>query len=274
MTTTSTLLASGPGWRVQDVLCTSGPADRPYEEMHGDVCIAVVTSGTFRYRTRQGDALMTPASLLLGNAGACYECGHEHATGDRCLSFHFTQRFHEAVIAAAPGARNADFNAARLACSEEFARVVADTEVARDEGDTTALEEAAVRLAGGVATALGDRPAGGPSPAPRDMRRIADALSRIESAADEKLPLSTLAREVAMSPYHFLRTFRTITSITPHQYVLRLRLHRAAKRLRQGHEPVSTIALDCGFDDLSTFNRRFRRVMAVSPGQYRLRKRS
>src|SRR5215211_5744949 len=90
MATTSQVLASGPGWRVADVVCTAGPHDRPFEEVHDGMCIAAVTRGTFQYRTGQGSAVLAPGALLLGNDRHCFQCGHEHAAGDRCLSFHFT----------------------------------------------------------------------------------------------------------------------------------------------------------------------------------------
>ncbi len=51
---------------------------------------------------------------------------------------------------------------------------------------------------------------------------------------------------------------------------IRTRLRRAAVRLLESTEPVSTVAYECGFADLSTFNRQFRRAMGVSPGQFRL----
>src|SRR5215468_10712244 len=81
------LLASGPGWRVEDVTCSAGPHDRPFEEQHDLVCVAAVTRGTFQYRTPNGRATLVPGALMLGNPGACFECGHEHGVGDRCLSF-------------------------------------------------------------------------------------------------------------------------------------------------------------------------------------------
>ena len=76
-----------------------------------------------------------------------------------------------------------------------------------------------------------------------------------------------------MSPYHFLRTFRQVVGLTPHQFLLRTRLQRAAVRLRASDEPVSAIAFEAGFNDLSTFNRRFRRVTGLTPSAYRAERR-
>src|ERR1700759_5156802 len=87
MALSSQLLALGTGWRVSDVVCTAGPQDRPFEERHEWMTIALVTRGTFNYRSTHGSAVLVPGSLLLGNLGACFECGHEHSAGARCLSF-------------------------------------------------------------------------------------------------------------------------------------------------------------------------------------------
>src|ERR1051326_1714523 len=77
--TTSHLLARGEGGWVEDVICTPGPGDRPFDERHAEVAIGVVVAGTFAYRSPWGRGLMTPGSWLLGNAGDLFECSHEHA---------------------------------------------------------------------------------------------------------------------------------------------------------------------------------------------------
>jgi AraC family transcriptional regulator len=275
MTVTAHLLASGPGWRVHDVVCRAGVHDRPFEEQHGDYCIAAVTDGTFRYSATQGTAVLAPGSMLLGNAGSCFECGHEHAAGDRCLSFHYSPEFLEGVVAETPGARKIGFAAPRLPPLRDFARLLAEAEIARDDCDEHALEELALRLAGGVASTLAGTAIDQPRrPSRFDQRRVSEAVRRIELAAHEPLALADLASETATSPFHFLRSFRQMTGMTPHQYVLRTRLHRAAVRLRLSDEPISAIAFDAGFNDLSTFNRRFRRIMGVTPGAFRARHRS
>ncbi|HYS49930.1 MAG TPA: AraC family transcriptional regulator [Xanthobacteraceae bacterium] len=271
MTALSNLLAAGPGWQVTDVTCTAGPHDRPFEERHATMCIAAVTHGTFQYRSGNGAAVLAPGAVLLGNEGACFECGHEHATGDRCLAFHFAPAHLEEIVAAVPGARRAAFAVPRLPPQPRLMPLIAAAEAARDDGDGAAFEEIALELAGAVAQALAGTGRAARLPSRSDERRVTGALRRIEAQAHEPLALADLARETAMAPYHFLRVFRQVVGMTPHQFVLRTRLHRAAVRLRRSDEPISAIAFDAGFNDLSTFNRRFRRIMGTSPGGYRAR---
>jgi AraC-like DNA-binding protein len=265
------VLASGPGWKVSDVVCTAGPQDRPFEEQHDGASIAAVMRGTFQYRSAHGAAVLVPGAVLLGNAGQCFECGHEHAAGDRCLAFHFSPDHLEAIAAAVPGARQATFAVPSLPPLPALMELFAAAEAARDDGDGAALEELALRLAAAALGVLAETGGSVRQPSRRDVRRVTEALRRIEVDAEETLTLAELAREAATSPYHFLRIFREVVGMTPHQYVLRTRLHRAAVRLRRSDEPVSAIAFDAGFNDLSTFNRRFRRVMGASPSAYRAR---
>jgi AraC-like DNA-binding protein len=266
MAVTTHILAEGPGWQVRDITCDSGPRDKAFEEQHSGVSIAVVTRGSFQYRTRAGSAVLVPGSLLLGNAGACFECGHEHAPGDRCLAFHMTPQCFEETVAATGGTRTT-FDRPALPPLPQLMPVLAAAEAARNAKDGGAFEEIVLRLSGAVASLL--TPARRTAFSARDERRVTLAARRIEAEADCKLSITALAREAAMSPYHFLRTFRQVIGVTPHQYVLRTRLNRAALRLRGGDEPVAAIAFDAGFNDLSTFNRRFRRLMGVTPGVYR-----
>ena len=269
MTVTAQELASGPGWRVIDVICENGPHDRRFEEQHADVSIAAVTQGTFQYRTRQGSAVLVPGAVLLGNAGACFECGHDHGRGDRCLAFHVTPAFMEATASCVAGARPKPFSVASLPPLRPLLPVLAAAEAARDNRYSGAFEELALRLAGAVTALLTQQsPASRPA-SHRDEQRISAAARRIEQHADESLSLGELAREAGLSPYHFLRMFRQVIGMTPHQFILHTRLHRAAVRLRLTDDAISSIAYDAGFNDLSTFNRRFRRLMGANPGVYR-----
>jgi AraC-like DNA-binding protein len=263
------ILASGSGWRVADVICDCGPHDRPFEEQHDGACVAAVTGGTFQYRSTHGSAVFAPGSLLLGNDRHCFECGHDHGAGDRCLSFRFTAEYLQDVVAAVPGARRLAFAVPRLPPLPALLPLVAAAEAARDNGDAAEFEEIALRLAGAVSAVLVEGERHSRAPTRHDEKRITAALRRIETQAHEPLSLTDLAATAAMSPYHFLRTFRAVIGMTPHQFILRTRMHRAAVRLRRTDDGIAAIAFDAGFNDLSTFNRRFRRIMTQSPSAYR-----
>jgi AraC family transcriptional regulator len=83
-----------------------------------------------------------------------------------------------------------------------------------------------------------------------------------------------MAAAAGMSKYHFLRVFRQLTGVTPHQYLISARLRRAALALASSRRHVLEIALDSGFGDLSTFNKTFRAVFSLTPTQYRDLRRS
>ncbi|TPI51149.1 MULTISPECIES: AraC family transcriptional regulator [unclassified Mesorhizobium] len=272
MTTSDRIIASGPGWQVSDVVCTAGAGDRPFEEEHRTFCVAAVTSGTFRYRASQGTAMLAPGAVLLGNPGTWYECGHEHGAGDRCLSFHFAPAYMERIVEDVPGARMLAFEAPRLPPLPALMPLLAEAEAARDVGETAAFEELGLRIASAAVAASSGRTKMARTPSGRDQKRVAEAVRRIEIDADQPLSLAVLARETATSPYHFLRTFRQIAGMTPYRFLLRTRLHRAAVRLHASDKAISTIAFEAGFNDLSTFNRRFRREMGETPGGYRARR--
>jgi len=60
-----------------------------------------------------------------------------------------------------------------------------------------------------------------------------------------------------------------VVGVTPHQYLVRARLRRAARLLAADARPITDVAFDAGFGDLSNFVRSFRRAAGVSPRRFR-----
>jgi AraC-like DNA-binding protein len=92
----------------------------------------------------------------------------------------------------------------------------------------------------------------------------------IEREPDSNLQLARLAQEAKLSRYHFLRLFLRLTGLTPHQYVRRTRLLRAAMRLISSSSNIIEVAQDSGFGDVSNFNHAFRAEFGVNPRTYRI----
>jgi transcriptional regulator GlxA family with amidase domain len=91
----------------------------------------------------------------------------------------------------------------------------------------------------------------------------------IERRYDEPLTIATLAAAARMSRYHFLRVFTDVVGVTPHRFLMRTRLLHAAAKLATSRGPITGIAFETGFGDLSTFVGTFRRVFGLTPREYR-----
>ena len=243
------LAASGDGWRVVEVVCDCGPADRPFEEVHDDFSVSAVLDGVFAYRSGLGRALMTPGSLLLGNRGGAYCCSHESCRGDRCLSFQFSADLVEETVADLGGLRRAAFSRPRLPPVSASARHFHAARRLAGRGlSALAAESLALDLLG-----LALSPEDGPEVAstPRDERRIATVLDHMHAHHGERLGLGDLAKLVGLGRHQFLRVFRRVVGLPPHAYLLCYRLSRAAAALDAGCDKVIDVALDNGFSDLS-----------------------
>jgi len=257
------LIAGGNGWAINDVVCTAGPQDRPFEEQHNAFTIAVVVAGSFQYRSSYGSEIMSPGSLLLDNYGQYFECGHEHGTGDRCVSFQYGPDFFER--AGVP----AMFQFHRIPPIAALTPWVVRAGRAIQEPQSEVFEELAQALAGAVlplATNVGKSER---SPTAADERRISRVVRFVDANLGEPLTLERLAGIARMSDFHFLRVFREVMGVTPHQYILRARLRQAALRLKTGGDAVVEIALDAGFRDVSNFNHAFRAEFGMNPARFR-----
>lgn len=265
--TEPTLLAAGAGWRVSDIVCTHGPFDRRFEEQFAAASISLVVSGAFVFRAGTGATLMSPGSLMLGNAGQAYECSHEHGSGDRCLSFQFEPEMFDRLARDA-GVTRAEFGCGRLPPLRALAPLSSRAVIAIRGGDS--FEEIAIEMGAAVMRLAGENRHELPAPRPTDRVRIMRVIRYVDEAgADRPHTLSDLAAVAGLSRYHFLRTFKSVVGITPHQWLLRIRLRDAAEQLRATNLPVTQIALNAGFDDLSNFIREFRAEFGIAPRQYR-----
>jgi len=257
-------LASGKGWRVQDVICTCGPRDHDAEELSAASSVALVLSGSFIVRDRHGMSLLSEGSYLLVSAGHCFACSHRHGEGDRCLSFRYEPEMFERIAHDAGGKPAFAHN--RLAPVRPLAPLTARARRAMRE--PALLEEIAIELAG-AAVELAGRSRRASIPAPH-AGRMSEVLRFMAAHSAAPHRVARLAHMAKLSPYHFLRSFKATTGVTPHQWLLRARLRGAAEKLACTKTPVTDIALDVGFADLSNFTRTFHAEFGASPRQYRM----
>jgi AraC family transcriptional regulator len=105
------------------------------------------------------------------------------------------------------------------------------------------------------------------------VSRINKTFDYIESNLENPMTLEELAAVANFSKFHFNRIFQSIAGETPFQFILRIRLEKAATLLQTNHhENITEIAHKCGFSDISIFSRNFKSYFLISASQYRLRK--
>jgi AraC family transcriptional regulator len=249
---------------VVDCRCDTGPADAPFAERHDTFSMSYVYRGSFGYRARARSFELVVGSVLVGRPGDEYTCTHDHhGRGDACLSFQLAP-----ALVDDAGARPYRWTSGAVPPLAELV-VVGELGRAAAEGRTgVGLDEVAMLLLARLAdvTSGPTRPA---APRARDRRRAVEAALWLEARSREDVDLERAARQVGLSPFHFLRVFAGSLGVTPHQYLVRSRLRRAAELLAAAERPIGEIALEVGFGDVSNFVRTFHRAAGVSPRGFR-----
>ena len=100
--------------------------------------------------------------------------------------------------------------------------------------------------------------------------KLRAVVEYIEEHLDASPSLEQMAEVARLSPYHFARQFKAATGLPPHQYVIARRVERARELLQGGGElSLAEVAADVGFADQSQFSHHFKRLVGVTPGQFR-----
>ena len=101
--------------------------------------------------------------------------------------------------------------------------------------------------------------------------RLRAVVEYIEEHLDGNPSLEQLAAVARLSVYHFARLFKAATGLPPHQYVILRRVERTKQLLQAGTDlSLAEVAAGAGFSDQSQFSHHFKRLVGVTPGQYRM----
>lgn len=100
---------------------------------------------------------------------------------------------------------------------------------------------------------------------------VTEALNYISIHYMEQIKVEDLAKTCHISETHFRRMFSASMKISPLDYINLVRVQAACQNLRKSDAPIADIAHKCGFSTNSTFNRNFRRIMGVTPMEWRKR---
>src|ERR1051325_4362327 len=101
------------------------------------------------------------------------------------------------------------------------------------------------------------------------FRRVLLGKLFIDNNYNRKIEVDEIAKNAFMSEFHFFRSFKEVFGITPHQYLLSRRLAKAYEELIHSTKIINTIAIDCGFSDIYSFSKAFKKFFGYSPSLLR-----
>jgi AraC-like DNA-binding protein len=260
----ATTLLTTPSMTVSEFRCDAGPDDTPFAECRTSHSIAYVRAGSFGCHCRAGFFDLVAGSMLVGAPGEEYTCTHEHVCGDVCLSFFLGEDLVEAL-----GGRREIWQIGATPPLPELMVLGELAQTAADGNSDLGLDEIGQILAGRFVDVVSGHARKQVTPTARDRRRAVEAALWIDDNSHTEIDLEQAAQQAGLSPFHFLRLFRAVLGVTPHQYLLRSRLRHAARLLADDDIAVTEIAYDVGFGDLSNFVRTFHRAAGVSPTRFR-----
>lgn len=236
---------------------------------HDSFSIGIVTGGRSTYLHERGQDEVGAGAVVLMNPGAMHACNPVDSTTWSYRMVHVDTawlcRFQcELGVDAAGSLHEFEVTSTMDAALHGRVATLCDRFADSTEGEL-ARHQAIVELA----TALHERFPRRSLPA----RAIAPGLARVAEyiAANYAQPVSLaeLCKVSGLSESHLVRSFKKRFGMTPHEYLIDRRIRHSRHELRRGR-PIAEVALELGFADQAHLQRMFKRIVATTPGQYRL----
>lgn len=280
--------ASGKGWDSKVLHVRTGAIHRP--DIDGPLSLFMNLSGESRVRVGKRAVRVEQGAYFLTNAGDRYTLSVDQNAKAETFNIHFGEQFSAAVFQSLSG------NEEQLLAQPDtpttvpalFSRLYAPDEIflsgiraiinehARTPGSDERLEEQLAQLLTGLLLRHRSElqqvqalPQLRKATREEIYRRLIIAVDRLHSDYRDPLSLDQLAADACLSKFHFLRLFNSAFGKTPHQYLLALRMQKAAQLIRQPGNSIAVVAQQIGYEELSVFSRQFRRQFGMSAQHYK-----
>ncbi len=244
----------------------------PAEERFHRPTVIFTTHGAWGIHSAAGSTQVDPSVVVLGGAGRSYRASHEQPVPSDRTTFLEIAEPDDRPSTGLVTSELLDhvFSRQAVHCTPEIARLRAALVAPASDEPFASLRTDVLSMELLLELARADRRAPAPRVLHPDVReRVVRAREYLDEHLSEDVSLSTLAREVALSPFHLSRLFRQEVGESPHRYLVRRRLDRAARLLISTPLTVTQVSDRVGFGSPAHFAQSFRRRFGVPPSVYR-----
>jgi len=265
-------------YQIVDFKCLCNICSLTKPEYNRSLCISFIRKGFFEYRVFNGNQEAHVGRLLISKPGYEHTTRHIDNQPDITTVFEFKKDFFEMLKEHYADCswflKNNDIHSILLNCSVDadylHHRILQYVQSKKASG--LQIDEMVMNLLDKVMNTLGH---------PHNVLSIPENLKKyhlpaIETAQEyihkhfsENISLQQLSQYCHTSAFHFSRIFKTILNMSPHQYLLGIRLQHAKILITTSANPIGDIAFECGFNSLEHFATAYRQQFKVSPTQHR-----
>jgi AraC family transcriptional regulator len=214
--------------------------------------LVITTEGRWEYSGKRGSAVIRRGIAVIGEYGRHFGCRHDVLASDSNL-----------IVALRPNALDGDEPSA---FKDELVPIDGEAAVrlAMAKADINDFESCIFEVLDSFASC-----SGGLKSRPHGYMRMQRVKRFIERHALENISLADLANLVNMSSFSLLRQFKGHTGVTPHDYIMALRLIRARELLTANRLSIGDVSRNVGFQDQRYFSRWFQKATGLSPTAFR-----
>ncbi|CAE6779012.1 HTH-type transcriptional activator RhaS [Paraburkholderia aspalathi] len=254
------------------VLSTAHFADFSFDRhFHLDFHVGLVTDGVQRQRVNGKTVMHAPGTVVLMPPGEIHDGVVEDGSQSTLKTFRLSRELVASVAEEISGHhREPEFAGALLEDPLLAGHLLRLHDAMRRRSAASGLEMQTEWLTL-LECLLSQARAIVPETVPGSLSRI--QWERVKdycfSHLSDKITLDELAALCSLGRFQFLKQFRQTIGMTPHAWLLRLRLERACALLSRSSQAIATVAQEVGFYDQSHFNRAFRQAYGVAPSSYR-----
>lgn len=264
-------------YRIMDFRCRCTDCRTSKPEYNATFCISFVRKGNFLFNVFRRSLDSYTGCVLVTKPNYERTVTHTHDVPDECTIFEFKNDFFTALLehyGAIPFFQDNDWHSTLIKTSAEmeFLHFHIIKLVLTSSGSKLQIDNGVIEVIEKVLSNITDyKPDHKINPRLKKNHLITleRAKEYMANHFNEDISLLQIATHCYVSPFHFSRLFKTFTAVSPHQYLLTLRLKNAELLLRNTAQPMADIAFTSGFNSVEHFTAAFKQKYSCPPATYR-----
>ncbi|MEL7003370.1 MAG: AraC family transcriptional regulator [Bacteroidota bacterium] len=264
-------------YRILDFKCRCTECCTSKPEYSESFSISFIRKGNFIFNTFRNSHDSYSGRVLLTKPGYERTVRHAHAVPDECTIFDFTDSFYKEIIDSYPSIKfllNNDAHSSLIKSPPEV-EVLHQTvlsDIFKKRLNRLRMDSLVLEIIGNVFSEVDNDTQNfyvSANLKKHHLITVEDAKGFMLQNYQDNISLLQLARHCNVSPFHFSRIFKKITSYSPHQFLTAVRLKNSELLIRETQGSIIDVALQSGFNSIEHFTTSFSNKFGISPAAYR-----